>query len=153
MLFRSKGYKELADLIIEDQKVLKTDAIASAPAVEWYKESQELHSKVYIDGSETLHPFERQYCMRLIKDANGKPEVDSRGIAKTVKATGAAEATPEYMQEASEIIKGRIMKAGLRLAYVINKMGQEQYLDGGTEYQSKKVKELAELLKEFENKK
>lgn len=149
-----KGFKELADLIIEDQKELNTKAIASAPAVEWYKESQALHSKVYIDGATELHPSQREYCMRLTKDANGKAVLDEKGVAVTVKATGAAEATPAYMKEASEIIKGRIMKAGLRLAHVINSMAQAHYKGGGaTEYQSKKVKELADLVKEFENKK
>lgn len=148
-----KGYKELADLIIADQKSLKTKAIESAPALQWYKESQALHSKAYIDGNTSLHPSQREYCMRLIKDANGKPVVDEKGVSKTVKATGAVEATPEYMAEASEIIKTQIMKAGLRLSHVINTMAQAHYADGAVEYQSKKIKELAELLKEFENKK
>ncbi len=149
-----KGYKELADLIIEDQKSLKTKEIASAPSVEWYKESQALHSKVYIDGATDLHPSQREYCMRLTKDANGKPVLDEKGVAVTVKATGAAEATPEYMKQASEIIKAQIMKAGLRLANTINTMAQAHYKGGGAaEYKSKKVKELSDLIKEFENKK
>lgn len=147
-----KGYKELADLIIADQKALNTEDIASTPVIEWYKEAQDLHTKVYIDGERKLHPTERSYCQHLIKDANGKPEVDQRGVAKTVKATGAAEATPEYMTEASEIIKGQIMKAGLRLAHVLNDMGHRRYFNGIEDYQSLKVQELEELLKEFENK-
>lgn len=147
-----KGFKELADLIIEDQKELNNKAIVSAPAIEWYKEAQSLHSKVYIDGTTELHPSQREYCMRLVKDANGKPVLDEKGVAQTVKATGAAEANPEYMKEASEIIKGQIMKAGLRLAHVINTMGQARYKGAGaTEYQSKKVKELTDLIKAFEN--
>lgn len=145
-----KGFKELADLIIADQKQLDTSEVKSAPATEWYKESQALHSKVYIDAVPT-QPSEREYCMRLVKDEQGKPVVDAKGVAKTVAATGAAEASAEYIQASSEIIKAQIMKAGLRLAYVINDMAQKHYVDGASEYQSLKIKELRELLSEFDN--
>lgn len=147
-----KGYKELADLIIEDQKELATEEISATPVLEWYKEAQALHDKVYIDGGRKLHPTEREYCQHLIKDANGKPEVDQRGVAKIVKATASAEATEDYMAESSEIIKSQIMKAGLRLAHILSDMGDRRYLNGVTDYQSLKVQELEELLKEFENK-
>lgn len=145
-----KGFKELADMIVEDQKAFNTDVIKSAPAVEWYKESQALHNKAYIDSA-PIHPSEREYCMRLVKDKNGKPVVDEKGVAKTIKANGSAEASAVYIDEASEVIKSQLMKAGVRLAYVINQMAQKQYVDGPADYQSKKIQELKELLVIFDN--
>lgn len=150
-----QGFKELADLIIEDQKVSLKDMkeIMETPILDWYKESQELHKKVYPDGAKTFHPSEREYCRRLVKDADGKPEKDTRGVDKVIqKEKGAvAEVTPEYMAEANEIIKSRIMKAGLRLAYLINGIGEKRYRGmRAIEIHSQKVRDLDEVLKAFE---
>jgi hypothetical protein len=146
-----KGYKELADLITKDRAELNTEDIKSASPLQWYREAQALHSQVYIDKEPGTHPSQREYCMRLIKDENGKAVQDERGMSKTVKASGAAEATRPYMHASAKLIKSQIMKAGLRLAHTINEMAQKQYLDGKEDYQSKKVSELKEMLVEFEN--
>jgi hypothetical protein len=148
-----KGWKELADLIIADQKGLNKQAIMTTPIVEWYKESQELHKQVYPDGVRPLHPSEREYCRRLMKDANGKTEKDARGVDKMIsKAKGAvAEATPEYMAESVEIVKAQIMKAGLRLAHLINKIGEKRYRGiRAMDIDTNKVADLDELLRAFE---
>lgn len=147
-----KGYEELADLIIADQKDLATDNVRKTPVLEWYKESQALHSKVYIDVT-PVEPADRTYCMRIVKNELGEAVKDSRGVDTTIKATGAAEATEDYIQASIEIIKAQIMKAGLRLAETINTMAENEYRNGPGEgsYQDKKVQELKELLKEFQN--
>lgn len=145
-----KGFKELADLIIEDQKDLNTLQVKTTPVLEWYKESQALHAQVYIDAA-PVSPADREYCSRIVKDEQGKVVKDARGLDKIVQATGAAEATDEYVQASSEVVKAQIMKAGLRLAYMINQMAEKQYANDSEEFQSKKIKELSDLLVEFSN--
>ncbi len=145
-----KGFKELADLIVEDQKALNTDEIKNTPVLDWYKESQSLHSKVYIDSVPTA-AADREYCGRLVKGADGVNEKDARGVDKMIKATGSAEATEDYMKAGTEIVKSQLMKAGLRLAQTINTMAEKEYVKGTEDYESKKIGELKELLVEFEN--
>ncbi len=146
-----KGFSELADLIIQDQsKKIDRKKIESTPANEWYKESQSFHSKAYID-SEPTAARDRPYCKRYAKDEQGLVKKDARGVAIILPATTTAEVTHAYQLEASEIIKAQIMKAGLRLAYVINTMAQNEYNDGVKEFQNLKIKELHDLLKDFEN--
>ncbi|MBL7542604.1 MAG: S1/P1 nuclease [Bdellovibrionaceae bacterium] len=148
-----KGFKELADLIMADQKEMKKQVVMEAPITEWYKESQELHKKVYPDGARTFHPSEREYCRRLVKDANGKTEKDQRGVDKVLQKTSGAvaEISAEYMTEASEIVKSQIMKAGLRLAYLINGIAEKRYRGiRAIDINSKKVADLDEILKAFE---
>lgn len=144
----AKDFKELADLIIKDERSLNTTEIKRTPILEWYKESQALHEKVYID-SLPVNPAERTYCMRVLKNKNGEVQKDSRGVDLVVEATGSAKITTKYIQESTEIVKSQIMKAGMRLAYLINTMAERESSEDSADFQAQKINELKGILEAF----
>ncbi len=128
-----QGFSELADLILKDKDIEAMkgdyDKIASEPVLEWYKQSQALHAKVYPDAKPVSHPKDRTYCKHLERDANGAEIKDDKGISVVVPATTTADVDLAYMQSSAEIVKLQLLKGGLRLAHVLNQIGEKQYTE------------------------
>ncbi len=148
--FTAKDFKGLADLILKDQRLLNTIEIKKTPVLEWYKESQALHEKVYIDSS-PVNPADRTYCMRVLKNKNGEVQKDSRGVDLVVEATSSAKITTEYVQASTEIVKSQIMKAGMRLAHLINSMADRESAEDSSDFHVQKINELNGILEAFKN--
>jgi hypothetical protein len=148
-----QGFSELADLILQDKDIaaLKADydKIGSEPILEWYKQSQALHAKVYPDATPVAHPKERTYCKHLERDANGAEVKDDKGITVVVPATTTADVDLAYMQSSAEIVKLQILKGGLRLAHVLNQIGEKQYTEGLDPKQ--KTQDLKNILDQLVN--
>ncbi len=138
----------MANLIIKEFSELNTAEIRTTPILEWYKESQALHEKIYIDSS-PVNPAERTYCMRVLKNKNAEVQKDSRGVDLVVEATGSAKITTKYIQESTEIVKSQIMKAGLRLAYLINTMAERESSEDSADFEAQKINELKGILEAF----
>lgn len=85
--------------------------------LDWYAESQALHSDVYPDANPTL-PQEREYC-KIINPQSGE-------VVREADQTKVPKLSPEYMAKAKEIVKRRILLAGLRLADEINKLADKR---------------------------
>lgn len=128
-----QGFSELADLILNDKDIqaLKPefDKIAAEPVLEWYKQSQALHAKVYPDATPVSHPRERTYCKHLERDENGNEKKDDKGVTIVIPASEDAVVDLAYMQASAEIVKLQILKGGLRLAKVINNIAEKQYAE------------------------
>ncbi len=138
----------MANLIIKEFSELNTAEIRTTPILEWYKESQALHEKVYIDSS-PVNPAERSYCMRVVKNENGEVQKDSRGVDLVIQATSSAEITTEYIQSSIKIVKSQIMKAGLRLAHLINTMAERESSEDSAAFEAQKINELKGILDAF----
>lgn len=146
-----KGYVELADLILSESKPAEQKSFQTLDIYTWYAESQELHTKVYPDKNKTTLASERSYCQRLVKDEKGEIVKDDFGVAKIIKDTDVAELDDSYMLNSAEIIKQQILKAGLRLAAVMNDMAQKNYQDPTESFEESKLNDLKMLLNEFNN--
>lgn len=145
-----KGYNELADLLMKDYNVEDFKKFTKDEPLAWYKESQALHSKVYPNGS--AEPSSHTYCQSLVKDENGQVVKDLLGVAKIVKASSSYQVTDNYMLESSEIIKVQILKAGTRLAGILNEMAEKNYPGSSEKFQEDKIQSLKNLLNDFSNK-
>ncbi len=129
------GYRELGDLIMAEVKagtlqVNFAKVSADAPEV-WYSESQALHDVAYPGGNK-IAPEDRLYC-KIVDPQTGKVvngKFDETQIP-TLDAAFAAQALP--------VIKSQILKAGYRLADMINKMGAKDALPAWTEQFEKEL--------------
>lgn len=145
-----KGYSELADLIMSDYSLNDFKKFTQDEPTTWYKESQSLHSKVYPNGS--ADPATHTYCQSLVKDENGQVVKDGLGVAKIIKASSTYQVDEAYMLAATEIIKTQILKAGLRLAGILNEMAEKKYPGSPEKFQEDKIQSLKTLLNDFANK-
>ena len=146
------GYVELADLIMEklNQNESEYVKIQSDSPMVWYNEAQKLHSQVYPDGDN--QPTSRSYCKIFQKDANGKKIIDSRGVAKINFSSSEYLVNLEYINKSSEIIKNQILKAGFRLANLLNEMANRKFPGKiKRNFQDEKIIELNQLLKDLVN--
>lgn len=145
-----KGYSELADLIMNDYNLNDFKKFTQDAPATWYKESQSLHSKVYPNGS--ADPASHTFCQSLVKDENGQVVKDGFGVAKIVKASSTFQVDETYMLASTEIIKTQILKAGLRLAGILNEMADRNYPGSPEKFQEDKIQSLKTLLNDFANK-
>ncbi len=145
-----KGYSELADLIMSDYSLNDFKKFTQDEPTTWYKESQSLHSKVYPNGS--ADPATHTYCQSLVKDENGQVVKDGFGVAKIIKSSSTYQVDEAYMLAATEIIKTQILKAGLRLAGILNEMAEKKYPGSPEKFQEDKIQSLKTLLNDFANK-
>lgn len=144
-----KGHSELADLITKDLDVDEYKKFQKDSPKTWYKESQALHSKVYPDGS--ANPADHTYCQSLIKDERGELVKDAFGVAKINKASNVYKVEKDYILNSTEIIKSQILKAGLRLADILNTMAEKNYPGAQEQFQEDKIESLKTLLNDFSN--
>lgn len=140
------GYAALATLVLTDKDIValkeRYEEFARKPTLDWYKESQDLHPKVYPDASPYTHPLQRPYCRHIVKDANGHPIKDGktgRDLVEPDKLN--PEVVPviqeEYMSQAAEIIKLQLLKGGLRLAFILNTLAENHYFNDVNEAKEK----------------
>jgi len=126
-----QGFYELADLILKDKDIAamkpEFEKIGHEPVLEWYKQSQALHALTYPDAKPVSHPSERTFCKHLERDEKGVEKKDEKGVTIVIPATGPAEVDQAYMNASAEAVKVQILKGGLRLAGLINKMAEAQY--------------------------
>ena len=121
------GYREYADLIIKKNPLLapklneeanaELKQIATAPISQWYVEAQALFPVVYPDGATPMRPENRSYC-KLVDRKTGK--VGNGAYDKNLIPI----LSEAYIKEASEVAEKQILKGGLRLANMINKMAK-----------------------------
>ena len=109
-------YNDLVGMILKD--IPAPNEITGTP-IEWYDETRKLLSVVYPDGKTPLAPEEREYCRRI--DPTTRMRVDGKYDESKIKPLD-----DEYIAMALPIVKKQILLGGLRLASMLNKMG-EQY--------------------------
>jgi hypothetical protein len=104
------------------------DKTAAADVSDWIKESQALHKQVYIDRPGLDTPATRPYC-KTIQLEFGVPKRKMDGSLIVINGAFDPKVKPEitedYKARAVRAIESQIMKAGLRLAYLINKMAKD----------------------------
>lgn len=149
-----QGFTELADLILKDADIVAMKAdyekIAAEPILEWYRQSQALHPKVYPDAQTADHPKARTYCKHLDRDEKGMELKDEKGVTIITPASSTAEVDMAYMRNSAEVIKVQILKGGLRLADVINKMADKQYPNAvSLDQKTQDIKKMLEQLVNF----
>lgn len=110
----SMYYPELTELILND--ISAPNEITGTP-VEWYDETRKLLSVAYPDKQPTA-PEDRAYCKRH------DPETD-----KIVNGKYDESKIPtlddEYIAAAIPVIKKQLLLGGLRLAHLLNKIGED----------------------------
>lgn len=123
-------YPKLTELILKEY--VKPIVISDSPS-EWYDESRQLLSNVYPDKEQTS-PENRTYCKRV--DPKTHKIVDGKYDSKTLPHLD-----KEYIDKAVPIIKKQLWLGGLRLAHLLNQMGEK--------YKSKDYLDEDKLIKEI----
>lgn len=129
------GYKELTDwLMVEwtgalgpkakDRKpgkftTAELDAFAAATVLQWYRESRGMHSEVYPETTFNPDPYKRKYC-KVKNPATNKIEDNIYDFASVPTLDEA------YANAKAPIIRKQILKGGLRLAALLNRLAAGQ---------------------------
>jgi hypothetical protein len=110
------GYKEYADLIVVDESRFKEYLSFSGNPNDWYKESREIHAKVYPDTKPTL-PANRVYCKWI--DPRTKKVLNGAYNERKLPTL-----TLKYIDQSTKIIRERVYQAGIRLANSLNDIAE-----------------------------
>ncbi len=118
---RRISYVEYADAILREAEkqpaIQKKDLqeVAAPNFTTWYEEAIALHSNVYPDQKETK-PQDREYCK--VNDKS-KPDDTALGLYDPAKVPTVQ---ADYARRSLKIAERQILKAGYRLAAMINRM-------------------------------
>ncbi len=116
------NYRVFADTILSEFNALavpQRESIVQASSfdrLKWYEEDQALFPLVYPDKEASQSPETRPYCKR--KEADGKITNAAYDESKLPLLD------EKYVKRSVEIAKSQILKAGLRLAWIINKAAE-----------------------------
>jgi hypothetical protein len=119
-----KGYFDYASLgeyILSDAAKNSPDltmALANATdAFDWYEESRALQSVVYPDSNPVSDPKDRKYC-KIVDPKTGAvlPGNFDQNAVPTIDA--------DYFARSNKIVKVQILRAGYRLAGMLNRLAE-----------------------------
>lgn len=110
-------YPQLVKMILKEVPAPKE--ITGTP-LEWYDETRKLLAAAYPDeGKEGVKPEDRAYCKR-VDPKNPNAVVDGKFDATQIPTL-----SDQYMANSVSVVKKQILLAGLRLAHILNKAGED----------------------------